>query len=229
MLIFICVTLWHSNESNFTVIDQDTFLYNKFESCILKITASFLRGQWVNSLPYSTSGLLLVYWSVFMSVPLLNSTSTAPSHCLNQCWFSFVRFCYIHLSTISQWLTKTLFCIISLKIAFLKLPPHLSGANELTVLPYSTSVAFYQRIDPCSCQCHYLIPLQSSFTFSLISWFIDFDGNHLKVSNAIAKKRYNPLLPKCVYFDIFLCKRNATFVCQLRFLHQSFLCPNTSK
>ena len=162
MLIFICVTLWRSPESNFTMIDEDTFLYNKFENCILKITASSLRGQWVNNF----------------------------------------RFCYIHLSTISQWMTKTLFGVISLKIAFLKLWIHLSGANELTVLPYSTSVAFYQHIDPCSCQCHYLIPLQSSFTFSLISWFIDFDGNHLKVSNAIAKKGYSIIAKMCVFWCI---------------------------
>ena len=59
---------------------------------------------------------------------------TAPSHYLNQCCFSLVRLCGIHLRAISQGVPKLLFFVIFLIMIHLTLLPHLPGCNELTQL-----------------------------------------------------------------------------------------------
>ena len=48
-----------------------------------------------------------------------------------------MRFCGIHLRTISQWLPKLVFCIMCLKIVFVKLLAHLPGTNELIFIKIS--------------------------------------------------------------------------------------------
>ena len=57
---------------------------------------------------------------------------TAPSHYLNQSWFSFVMFCGICLTAISLRVAKLLFPIMRLKIMLLRLLPHFPRVNELT-------------------------------------------------------------------------------------------------
>ena len=42
--------LWHPHESNFMASTQATILYNDFENCIFRISATSPRGKWVNSL-----------------------------------------------------------------------------------------------------------------------------------------------------------------------------------
>ena len=43
--LIICEVMWHSHESKFSA--QATNLWKEFENCTFKITATFLRGQWV--------------------------------------------------------------------------------------------------------------------------------------------------------------------------------------
>ena len=53
--------------------------------------------------------------------------------------FSLVKFCGIHLRTISQRAPKLLFCIMRLKIILLKLLLHLQGTTEWRGWPTQTS------------------------------------------------------------------------------------------
>ena len=72
----------------------------------------------------------------------------ASSHNLNQCWFLISkRSSGIHLRAISQGVPMVLFCIMSLKIIFLRLQPHFLGANELIhhsmVMPLVTKLGHH--------------------------------------------------------------------------------------
>ena len=116
-------------------------LYKTLHSlkCIYKCPPFLFRLQCVNSL-WSSDAI----WQHRSGSPLAQVMAcclTAPSHYLNQCWLSLVRFCGIHLRAIQQRAPKYLFYIISLKIRLSKLLPLFPGANELKTHPDSSGVA----------------------------------------------------------------------------------------
>ena len=65
----------------------------------------------------------------------------APSHWLNRCWFfvSEVQWHSPESNFTSQWVTKLIFCIMTLKVTLLKLHPQSLVVNEL-IFPWGTFI-----------------------------------------------------------------------------------------
>ena len=82
----------------------------------------------INSL--APSDTVLRHWSWSALVQVMACCLTAPSHCLNQCWF-FIS-AAIHLRVISQQMHKLIIFDMTLKISNLKVQPLFPGANEST-------------------------------------------------------------------------------------------------
>ena len=71
--IFVGEVQWHSTESNFMVSAQATVLYNEFEICTFKITATSPRGKWV----------VLTHWGRMTHICLSKLTSTVSDNGLS--------------------------------------------------------------------------------------------------------------------------------------------------
>ena len=85
------------------------------------------------------SDIIWWHWSGSNLVQLMACCLTAPSHYLNQCWSS-MGFCGIHLWHNFTGVLKISIPKICLKNTLVEwLLPHLSGANELTLLGLVTN------------------------------------------------------------------------------------------
>ena len=70
----------------------------------------------------------------------------ASSHYPNQCLLIINLFCGIHMTTISHSFLKISIHDISLKNTYLKVQPHLPGANDLTSFNDKGCVSLYHRL-----------------------------------------------------------------------------------
>ena len=107
--------------------------------------------EYINSLWHSDTTWTYRFGSTLVQV--MACFLTAPSHYLNRCWLSLLRFCSIHRGRFSQGVPK----LLLYKITLLKSLPHLPGVSELMV-----SVRRYKHISLTYWwQTHALLSLQA--------------------------------------------------------------------
>ena len=112
---------------------------------------------------------------------------TVPSHYLNQCWLLISE--VLWHSPKSKWVSKLLFCIMSLKIILLKLLPQLPEVNDLThcglVTPYNNrSESTWAQVMACCLMAASHYPNQCWLVISEVQWQSP-EGNFTKVTSAI--------------------------------------------